>query len=89
MKRNEILKKDESLSQRISDVDKKALEIESRLESIAKLSTSEAKELLMKYTEERYEKDILGLMEKKRKELKSREQEITKEVLIKSIQQYA
>ncbi len=89
VKRNEILKKDESLSQRISDVDKKALEIESRLESIAKLSTSEAKELLMKYTEERYEKDILGLMEKKRKELKSREQEITKEVLIKSIQQYA
>jgi len=27
----------------------------------------------MKYTEERYERDILGLIEKKKKELKARE----------------
>jgi ribonucrease Y len=43
----------------------------------------------MQATEDRYEKDILGLMEKKKKELKSREVELTREILIKSIQQYA
>ncbi len=43
----------------------------------------------MKYTEERYEKDILGLIEKKKKDLKTRELDATREILIKSIQQYA
>jgi hypothetical protein len=56
---------------------------------MAKLSQEDAKNLLLEYTEERYEKDILGLIEKKKKDLKSREAEISKEILIKSIQQYA
>ncbi len=56
---------------------------------MAKLSQEEAKEQLMKLTEERYEKDLVGLLEKKKKDLKSREAEISKEILIKSIQQYA
>ena len=56
---------------------------------MAKLSQEDAKTLLLQHTEERYEKDILLLIEKKKKELKSREVEITKEILIKSIQQYA
>jgi len=54
-------------------VDKKQFEIETKLEQISRLSSEEAKELLMKYTEERYERDILGLIEKKKKELKARE----------------
>lgn len=88
-KRNDLLKKEETFRLKNEEIDKKSQEIESRLENIARLSQSEAKELLMKYTEERYEKDILSLIEKKKKELKSREAEITKEILIKSIQQYA
>jgi ribonuclease Y len=43
----------------------------------------------MKYTEERYEKDIVSLIEKKKKDLKVREEEMAREILIKSIQQYA
>jgi ribonuclease Y len=43
----------------------------------------------MKYTEERYEKDIVSLIEKKKKDLKVREEDMAREILIKSIQQYA
>ncbi len=82
-------KREGELDERLMHADKKSMEVEARLETVAKLSQTDAKDLLMKYTEDRYEKDILGLMEKKKKELKVREKEITKEVLIKSIQQYA
>jgi len=88
-KRNDLLKKEQQIEERIVSVDKKQFEIETKLEQISRLSSEEAKELLMKYTEERYERDILGLIEKKKKELKAREWEISREILIKAIQQYS
>jgi len=66
-KRNELMKKEQSIEERISSIDKKQFEIETKLEQVSRLSSEEAKELLMKYTEERYERDILSLIEKKRK----------------------
>lgn len=88
-KRVALTEKERTLEEKLEIADKKSLEIENKLESVAKLSQDEAKELLMKYTEERYEKDILGLIEKKKKDLKTRELDATREILIKSIQQYA
>ena len=88
-KRSELRSSEETLETKIAEVDKKSQTIESRLEEVAKLSQVDAKELLMQYTEERYEKDILSLIEKKKKDLKVREEEMTREILIKSIQQYA
>jgi ribonuclease Y len=88
-KRNELRKTEETLETKIAEVDKKSQTIESRLEEVAKLSQVDAKELLMRYTEERYEKDILSLIEKKKKDLKVREEDMSREILIKSIQQYA
>ena len=63
--------------------------MDGKLESVARLSTEEAKELLLKHTEERYEKDILSLIEKKKKDIKSRESELSREILIGAMQQYA
>ena len=88
-KRNEILKKEKDLDVHLENADKKSREIESRLEEVAKLSQEDAKTLLLKYTEERYEKDILSLIEKKKKDLKVRESESAREIIIKAIQQYA
>lgn len=56
---------------------------------MAKMSQEEARDQLLALTEEYYERDIVSLIEKKKKELKSREADIAKEILIKSIQQYA
>lgn len=88
-KRTELRNKETVLEQKIAEVDKKSQTIESKLEEVAKLSQTDAKELLMKYTEERYERDIVSLIEKKKKDLKVREEEMAREILIKSIQQYA
>ena len=88
-KKEHLGDKEKELEEKIGVADKKSRELEGKLEAMAKLSQEEAKELLMKYTEERYEKDILGLLEKKKKELKSREAEDAREIIIKSIQQYA
>ena len=88
-KRVALLEKEKSLDNKLESADQKSREIEERLESVAKLSQEEAKELLMKYTEDRYEKDIMSLIEKKKKDLKTRELDATREILIKSIQQYA
>ncbi len=84
-----LIEKEKTLENRLESADKKSREIEEKLESVSRLSQDEAKDLLMKYTEERYEKDIMGLIEKKKKDLKTRELEATREILIKSIQQYA
>lgn len=88
-KRIELRTKETILEERIAELDKKSQTIESRLEEVAKLSQVDAKELLLKYTEERYEKDIVSLIEKKKKDLKVREEDMAREILIKSIQQYA
>lgn len=88
-KRNELSRKERELEDRLENADKKSREVESRLEEVAKLSQEDAKNLLMKYTEERYEKDILSLIEKKKKDLKSREEDAAREIIIKAIQQYS
>lgn len=89
IKRGEIAKKEQELDDHIQNADKKSREIESRLQEVAKLSQEEAKNLLLKYTEDRYEKDIIALIDKKKKDLKSREEEAAREIIIKAIQQYS
>ncbi len=64
-------------------------ELRSRLAEVAKMDESSAKDLLLKQVEDRYEHDILAVIQKKKNELKIREREISQEILIKSIQQYA
>ena len=64
-KRTELRSKESELSNKLLELDKKSQTIESKLEEVAKLSQSDAKDLLMQYTEERYEKDIVSLIEKK------------------------
>jgi ribonucrease Y len=88
-KRVWLIEKERTLEEKMQKADDKSRELEGKLEEMAKLSQEEAKTLLLEYTEERYEKDILTLIEKKKKELKSREVDAAREILIKSIQQYA
>lgn len=88
-KRVALVDKERTLEDKLQKADDKSRELAGKLEEMAKLSQEEAKNLLLQYTEERYERDILSLIEKKKKELKSRELDAAREILIKSIQQYA
>ena len=59
------------------------------LSRVSGLDESTAREFLLSQTQEKIAKDLLGLYEKKRKDTEIRSAEISKEILIKSIQQYA
>lgn len=88
-KRTGLITKERELEDKLENADKKSREMEWKLEAVAKLSQTEAKDLLMRYTEDRYEKDIVSLIEKKKKDLKSRESEAAREILVNALQQYA
>lgn len=89
-KRQETLRERErEISELKTKEEKLAEELRNKLSEVAKMSEDEAKTLLIAQVEARYEKDILGLMEKKKGELRIREKELSQEILVKSIQQYA
>ncbi len=89
IKQKNLNKQIEEFDKSKQDLEKKRNELSTKLSSIAKLTQEEAKELIIKQTEELYEKDFLNFIEKKKNELKLKEKEISKEIIIKSIQQYA
>ncbi len=88
-KQEGIYKKEQLLDEKIAEAEKKRDALSTKLEEIANMSTEDARSLLLKNTEEQCERDILELLEKKKKDLKAREVELSREILIKSIQQYA
>lgn len=80
--------KGEELNKQKEEMVKTKEELRTKLSEIAKLSKEEARELIMKQTEELYEKDLIAIIEKKKWEIKLKEKELSREILIKSIQQY-
>jgi ribonuclease Y len=68
---------------------KKKEEIAKKLAEIAGLSKEEAQKKLFAQLEEQYEGDFIKHIEKKKTELRLREEEICREILVNSMQQYA
>ena len=84
-----LAQEQERIQQKNSELDKLKTELSGKIQEIAKLSQDDAREMLLKQTEDLYEKDLLAIVEKKKNEIKLKEKEISKEIIIKSIQQYA
>lgn len=84
-----LLKKENTVQTLKNELENKQIEIAQKLESIALLSKEDARKELFERIEALYEKDILGLLEKKKKEYKTREESLAREILITAIQQYA
>jgi len=84
-----ILEKEEKLKQKQELLNEKEMEIDNKLSSIAKLSIEEARELLLKQIAQKYEKDSITRIEKYKRSIEERKNEIAREIIIKSIQQYA
>lgn len=68
---------------------KKTEEISTKLSEVAKLSKEDAKKQLFAQIEDQYENDFLKHIEKKKNELRAREEEVCREILVNSMQQYA
>ncbi len=88
-KQDAILQREENLKQKQDDLSKKEWELWEKLSQIAQLSLEQARELLLKQVAEKYEKDSITQIEKYKKGIEERKNEIAREVVIKSIQQYA
>lgn len=88
-KQDAILQREESLKQKQDELSKKENELWEKLSQMAKLSMEEARELLLKQVAEKYQKDSITQIEKYKKSIEERKNEIAREVVIKSIQQYA
>ncbi len=88
-KQDAILEREEKLKMKYDDLTKKEDELGEKLSQMAKLTQEEARELLLQQVAEKYGKDSITQIEKYKKSIDERKNEIAREVIIKSIQQYA
>lgn len=68
---------------------KKKSEIAKKLSEVAKLSPEDARAKLLEQIEEQYESDFVKHIEKKKSEIRIREEDVCREILVNSMQQYA
>ncbi|MDD3646358.1 MAG: ribonuclease Y [Candidatus Gracilibacteria bacterium] len=89
-KKREDLKLDEGVLESEKDrLKEKAKELDGKLSELSKLSEEEAKTLFLKQIEEKYEGDALDIVSKYKKRLEDRKKEEAREIILRSIQQYA
>jgi len=88
-KQESVLAKEEELKEKKENIKKKETELENKISEIAKLTEAEAKELFLKQMEEKYSKEGMWVVEKYKKKIEDKKQDIAREILVKSIQQYA
>lgn len=88
-RQNTLREKTEELERVRADLTIERSRLAEKLSEIAKITPEEAKSLLLKQIEGVYEKDLLAVIDKKKTELHLKEKELSREILIKSIQQYA
>ncbi len=77
-----LAKEEELLTQRKNEISQK-------LSDVARMTEEEAQAQLKKHIEEQYESDFLKHIEIKKSELRNREEEMCREILVNSMQQYA
>ncbi|MFA5917324.1 MAG: ribonuclease Y [Candidatus Gracilibacteria bacterium] len=88
-KQEDLIIQEDTLKEKKQDLSAKIGELENKLSELSKLSEEEAKELFLSQIKIKYEKDALSLIDKHKKNVEERKKEIAKEIVIKSIQQYA
>lgn len=88
-KQESVLLREDALNKAQDNLLKKESELDNKLSEIAKLSVEEAREVLLKQIETKYESDMLVQIDKYKKSIEERKNEISREVIIKWIQQYA
>lgn len=88
-KQEKIAQKEDSLREKEEKLEDLKIELEWKLAELAKLSEDEARELFLKKIEEKYEQDGKNLIIKHKKKIEDNKKEISRDIILKSIQQYA
>jgi len=88
-KREDLITQEDNLKIELDNLKQKETELDGKLSEIAKLSEDEAKELFLKQIEEKYDTEALDIIKKYKKKLEDRKKDEAREIILKSIQQYA
>ncbi len=88
-RQDDLLAQEENIKSQRDELERKRIELDGKLSEIAKLTEAQAKELYMNQIGGKYEKDAISLVEKHKKKIEKQKIEISREILLKSIQQYA
>jgi ribonuclease Y len=88
-KQDNLIKEEEELNKIRQTLFKEEEKLSLKISEISKLTEEEAKEIFLKDISLKYEKDALFIIEKHKKSVEKRKQEEAREVILKSIQQYA
>lgn len=88
-KQEKILQKEDELREKNEKLEETRIELEWKLSEISKLSEEEAKSIFLKKIEEKYEEDWVDLIVKHKKKIEENKKEISRDIILKSIQQYA
>ncbi len=88
-KQDELLMQEEAIKEKKDVLIKKTEELDGKLWEIAKLSQEDARELYLKQIWNKYENDAKKLVEKHKKKIEKEKVEMSREIILKSIQQYA
>jgi len=88
-KQDKIIQKEDNLREEKEKLEDKKLELEWKLWEISKLTEKEARELFLKQIKEKFEEDWTDIIKKYKKKIEDEKKEISKDIILKSIQQYA
>ena len=88
-KQDKIIIKEDNLREQKDKLEIKKEELDWKLSEIAKLTEDQAKELFLNEIKEKFEKDWISTIKKYKKKIEDEKKKISKDIILKSIQQYA
>lgn len=88
-KQEKINAREDDLREQKEKLEDLKIELEWKLAEIAKLTEEEAREQFLKKIGEKYEEDWINLIVKHKKKIEDGKKEIARDIILKSIQQYA
>ena len=88
-KQDKILQREDNLREQKELLEDKKIELDWKLAEIAKLTEDEAKEIFLKEIKDKFSEDWVEIITKYKKKIEDEKKEIAKDIILKSIQQYA
>jgi len=88
-KQDKILQKEDEVREEKEKLEDKKRELDWKLAELSKLTELEARELFLKQIKEKYADDGIEVITKYKKKIEDNKKEISRDIILKSIQQYA
>jgi len=88
-KYDHIAQREDELKQDRQNIDEIRRELDGKLQELSQLTVQEARDLFLDEIRQKYENDGLDLIKKYKKKTEDSKKEVAREIILKSIQQYA